>query len=175
MSSTISYGKPILARRYNVEVLKNEQVISTYLYVGKGKATQIRKEAQLQGCFTKIVEDVTIGRDGNEIIFHEPIPAPIPTKNPPATALLTPEREEYVKRLKRADVYPNPEKVAYLLMVDKEGFTVYRKNGALFARGLKDEVARKLFHEVNSGRATSIEDFTIKYNGKVGNEDGDML
>lgn len=165
----IAYGKSILAQRYNVEVLKDNVVIETHYFVARCTVTKIRKEATKNGCYTRTTEDMTVGRDGNEIIFHEPIPAPISTINPPATATLTPTREQYVKRLRRSEVYPNPEKVAYLLMVEKEGFTVYRKNGALFARGLQDEVARKLFRECNQNGGT-IEDFTIKYNGKVGNE-----
>jgi hypothetical protein len=175
--------KPIRARRYNVFALKNNVVIHSVEYVGRAKATQLRNEFRKQGFTVHISEEVTIGRNGKEIVFPERT-AKEPVGHPAANGLMTAHRQQAkdarnaAKNLKRIakqngktirrsgdwSESASPFHQDYLMEVEKHGFSVFR-NGTLVARGLRQEVAKAIFQYIEMGIAKSMNDFQIVVHG----------
>jgi hypothetical protein len=157
--------KSILARRYNVIATKKDGTDTFEVqFVGLNKARQIRAEYRKHDYIVNIFEDVTIGRDGKEIVFPERKPLPEPTKNPPATALLTANRAAAKNRNKIRKPMAF-EKAELLYEIEHFGYTVYR-NGVLVIRGTKSQVSKRLLDECNKN-GHSISEYVIKKNGKV--------
>ena len=155
--------KSILARRYNVDVIKKDGTETFQIpFVVLNKARKIRKEYGKLGYNVNILEDVTIGRDGKEVVFHEPKPTVEPVGNPAGTPVLTPNLANRIKKVGKPMSIAKREQI---YEVERFGFTIYRKDGALLVRGTKAQVSKRLLFECNEN-GHSLSDFIIKKNGE---------
>ena len=182
-----NWYKPIRGRRYNVEAFDSDNTLVDWEhYVGIAKARKVAAEFRKEGYRVELREDATFDNNGKEITFQERT-AREPNGHPAANGLITPNRQAALDRrnvrkaLKRSyrqngktihrsgdwSEKGSPFHQDYLVEVEKNGFTVYL-NGSLIARGLKQEVAKAIFHYMNLGIAKSMSDFDIRLNGKAG-------